>query len=173
MQATGVLVEPDALTLEKNMKRLSSGATFFGKRVFPVIFGTVVGLMSFVFSSQANAISVFMATLIGWVMGFLAAKFTAHMHSVYMDEVLDYGDHLVIRNRGVEESIGLEDILEVDSTIVSPAGVWLHLRRDSAFGRRIKFLPGSLGYAKLVQSLNTRIKQAEQADAGNRSFGGA
>lgn len=149
------------------MKRLTSGATFFGKRIFPVIFGTVMGLMSFLFSRQANAISVFMASPIGMVMGFLAAKFAARMHSEYMDEVLDYGDHLVIRNRGVEESIDFGDIQEVDSTIVTPAGVWLHLRRDSAFGRKIKFLPGSLEYAKLAKSLNARIKQAEQADADN------
>ena|SRR5690348_374379 len=151
------------------MKRLTSNATSFGKRVFPVIFGCVVSLMAFLISSQDIGITVFVAIPIGLMMGFLAAMFAAHLHSEYMDEVLDDGDRLVIRNRGIEESIDLRDIREADSTVMRPAGVWLHLRRDSAFGRRIKFLPASslFGFSKLAQSLNTRIKQAEQPGTGN------
>jgi hypothetical protein len=147
----------------RDMKKLTSGATFFGKRVFPVIFGCAAGSMALLISSQAIAISVFWAIPIGLIVGLLAAMFVARMHSEYMDEVLDDGDRLVIRNRGVEESIDLRDIREVDSTIMRPAGVRLHLRRDSAFGRSIKFLPGSslLGFSKLAKSMNIRIKQAQ------------
>jgi uncharacterized membrane protein YeaQ/YmgE (transglycosylase-associated protein family) len=147
------------------MKKLTSAATFFGKKVFPIIFGGVAGLFALLISSQVNAIPIFLVIPIGLVTGFIATMFTRHLHSGYMDEVFDAGDRLVIRNRGIEESIDLRDIRVVDSTIMRPAGVWLHLRRNSVFGRSIKFLPATSSlfeFSKLAKSLNTRIRDAEQ-----------
>lgn len=145
------------------MKKLTTPATFFVKRVFPVVFGGLAGLMALHFSSQVISISIFLAILIGLAIGILAAMATSHLHSEYMDEVIDYDDRLLVRNRGLEESIDLRDIREVEAAIMSPAGVWLHLRRDSAFGRSIKFLPGAslFGISKLSKSLNARINQAK------------
>lgn len=145
------------------MKKLTSGSTYLQKRVFPVIFGCVAGLMALPISNQASAIPLVLAILIGLITGFLATKFAMHLTSQYVDEVYDAGDCLVIRKRGIEESIDLRDIQEVCSSIMSPAGVWLHLRRDSSFGWSIKFLPGSslFAFSKLAKSLNNRIKEAE------------
>jgi len=146
------------------MKQLTSKATFFQKRVFPVIFGCAAGLFALLISSQAIVISIFVAIPIGLIIGFLAAIFAVHLHSEYVDEVIDDGDRILVRNRGLEESIDMREIREVSSTMMRPAGVSLHLRRDSVFGRTIKFLPclSFLRFSRLATSLNTRIKQAEQ-----------
>lgn len=72
--------------------------------------------MALLISSQASAIPIFLAILIGMITGFLATLLAMHLHSEYMDEVVDAGDRLVIWNRGGEESIELKDIREVEST---------------------------------------------------------
>jgi len=120
--------------------------------------------MSLLILRQTTAIPMFLAIPIGIVIGFLAALMVIRLHAEYVDEVIDEGDQILVRNRGLEESIDLKDIEEVGSTIMQPAGVWIYLRRDSVFGRSIKFLPkGSLfEFSKIAKSLNIRIQQTEQ-----------
>jgi hypothetical protein len=154
----------DGLFVLQKMKTLTSASTFFQKRVFPLIFGFVACLMVTVILSPMIGISIFIAVPIGVIIGVLATIMARHLHSEYMDEVIDAGDRILIRNAGLEESINLRDIREVDSTLMRPAGIWIHLRRDSVFGRSMKFLPGAslLGFSKLAKALNKRIKEAEQ-----------
>jgi hypothetical protein len=57
-----------------------------------------------------------------------------------VDEVLDDGDALVVRNRDQEERIKLPDIINVSySPFVNPPRVTLLLRNPSLFGTRINF----------------------------------
>jgi hypothetical protein len=57
-----------------------------------------------------------------------------------VDEVLDDGDALVIRNGREEERVPLSDIMNVSySQFVSPPRVTLSLRNSSRFGNRISF----------------------------------
>ncbi|MBN8458461.1 MAG: hypothetical protein J0M04_11555 [Verrucomicrobia bacterium] len=149
------------------MKKLTSAATFFLKRVFPVLSGGFAGLITSLTLSQS--ISVVLAIPIGFAIGLLVAHF-AKGHAEYVDKVTDAGDRLLVVNRGLEESIELIDIRVVTSTIIAPAGVCLHLRRDSAFGRRIMFLPSSslFGFSKLAKSLNNRIQQANKSWRAHR-----
>ncbi|MBK1881788.1 hypothetical protein JIN85_05145 [Luteolibacter pohnpeiensis] len=156
------------------MKRLSSGPTFLGKRVFPAIMGCVAGMMAILISSQEIDIPFFLAIVIGLFAGFLMTIISMRLLTEYMDEVFDAGDHLVIRNRGITEEIDLRDIRNVDSPLMQPSVIWLHLRRDSSFGRSIKFFqsPSHSGYSKLVDSLNRRIKQTGQISGNNSEEGG-
>ncbi len=148
----------------------SSSQNFFYKSVIPMIFGFVAGIMALLISTQA--VPIYLAVFIGLIVGALANLFARHQASEYADAVIDEGDRIVVRNYGLEESIDLTDIREVDSTMMRPAGVWLHLRRDSVFGRTIKFLPdvSLFSFSKLTKALNVRISQAEQAVAPNRSL---
>jgi hypothetical protein len=59
-----------------------------------------------------------------------------------VDEVLDAGDELVVKNKAVEEHILLSDIMNISySTFTSPPRVTLMLRRASQFGQEISFVP--------------------------------
>jgi hypothetical protein len=57
-----------------------------------------------------------------------------------VDEVLDGGDVLVIRNGHLEERVPLSDIMNVSySQFTSPPRVTLFLRHPSVFGTRVTF----------------------------------
>jgi hypothetical protein len=57
-----------------------------------------------------------------------------------VDEVLDGGDVLVIRNGHLEERVALSDIMNVSySQFTSPPRVTLLLRHPSVFGTRVAF----------------------------------
>jgi hypothetical protein len=57
-----------------------------------------------------------------------------------VDEVLDAGDALIVRNRGQEDRIAFSDIVNVNYTpLVSPPRVTLALRRASVFGPEVTF----------------------------------
>jgi hypothetical protein len=144
------------------MRRLSSPLTHYHKRIFPVIFGGLVGTMVFVVSWKMISLHAFVALPIGVFVGAMARLLACGFTSVYVDEVIDEGHRIVVRDLGLEESIDLADIREAVSDIYSPAGIWLHLRRNSIFGSSIKFLPESslFGFSKMAKSLNARIHEA-------------
>jgi hypothetical protein len=57
-----------------------------------------------------------------------------------VDEVLDGGDVLLIRNGHLEERVALSDIMNVSySQFASPPRVTLSLRHPSVFGTRVTF----------------------------------
>jgi hypothetical protein len=59
-----------------------------------------------------------------------------------MDEVYDCGDHLLIRNRGEEDSVRLADVVNVSSTsFVNPPRITLRLAVSSKFGTDVSFSP--------------------------------
>ncbi len=59
-----------------------------------------------------------------------------------VDEVLDYGDYLLVKNRGAEDRIMLSNIMNVSrSTLVNPPRITLRLVQPSKFGSEISFSP--------------------------------
>jgi hypothetical protein len=127
------------------MRRLSSRKTFFHKRVFPIIW---FGLLAFFMAGP------FIAPLIGGttpgaplaflvvpaLMMLIGYLFMKKLIFDLVDEVLDGGDVLVVRNRGLEERVALSDIMNVSySPFVNPPRVTLLLRRPSIFGDRVTF----------------------------------
>jgi hypothetical protein len=125
------------------MRRISSRSTFVYKRVFPLIFfGILVVFLTFMLLGAQRAgrtppwpvfiIPVLVFAFIFYVM----KKLVFDM----VDEVLDAGDALIIRNRGREERIALSDIMNVGySPFVNPPRVVLSLRRPSIFGSQVAF----------------------------------
>jgi len=84
-----------------------------------------------------------------------------------VDEVLDAGDALIVRNRGQEDRIALSDITNVNYTpLVSPPRVTLSLRRASVFGAEVtfcaptRFVPFSS--SPVINELIQRIDAARQ-----------
>jgi hypothetical protein len=127
------------------MRRLSSRKTFFYKRVFPIIW---FGFLAF-FMASPFVTPLMGGTTSGSPLAFLAVPALMMLIGYFfmkktvfdlVDEVLDGGDVLVIRNSGIEERVALSDIMNVSySPLVSPPRVTLSLRRPSIFGDRISF----------------------------------
>jgi hypothetical protein len=124
------------------MRRISSRATFFYKRVFPAIwfgFLLVFAAAPFVFpsSGQASSLPFFLAPALMVVLGyFLMRKLVFDL----VDEVWDTGDALLVRNAKREDRIKLSDIKNVGySPLMNPPRVTLSLRTPSIFGDSVSF----------------------------------
>src|SRR5215471_4181260 len=109
------------------MRRISSRWTFVYKRIIPLVFfGILVVFVTFLLLGgqrtgqtppwPALIIPVLVFAFIFYVM----KKLVFDM----VDEVLDAGDALIVRNRGQEERVALSDIMNVSySPLVSPPRV--------------------------------------------------
>ncbi|HEY1266012.1 MAG TPA: hypothetical protein VGH16_02065 [Candidatus Binatia bacterium] len=59
-----------------------------------------------------------------------------------VDEAWDAGDYLIFKNKGIEEIVRLENIMNVSaSTFTNPPRVTLTLRAPSRLGSEITFSP--------------------------------
>lgn len=125
-------------------KRLSSATpTFFYKRVFPVLwFGVltvifIAGLFKVLGGGGVSGLPLVAVPVLMAVVGFVFIK---KMMLNLVDEVLDDGDALIVRNGGREERVALADIKNVNYIpFMSPPQVTLSLRRAGAFGDTIVF----------------------------------
>jgi len=125
------------------MRRISSRWTFVYKRIIPLVFfGILVVFVTFLLLGgqrtgqtppwPALIIPVLVFAFIFYVM----KKLVFDM----VDEVLDAGDALIVRNRGQEERIALSEVMNVNYTpFMSPPRVVLSLRRPSVFGSQVAF----------------------------------
>jgi hypothetical protein len=156
------------------MRRISSGMTFFYKRVFPIIwFGFLALFMGIPFakslfggSVSGPPIEVFIVPAIMMVVGyFMMKKFVFDL----VDEVLDAGDALLIRNGHLEDRIALADITNVGyAQFMNPPRVTLSLRNPGVFGDRVSFcapvsLMPTFSTSPIVDELIRRIDAARTA----------
>ena len=127
------------------MQRLSSRMTFFYKWVFPAIwFGFLALFMAIPLVAPAAGRSVSGSSL-----GFLLVPVAMAIFSFFImkklifdlvDEVLDAGNALVIRNGDREERVALSDIINVSyAQLTNPPRVTLSLRNPTQFGDRVTF----------------------------------
>jgi hypothetical protein len=149
------------------MRRISSGWTFFYKRVFPIIwFGFLVVLVGIgIVNGQGLAMVTVPIAMIGFGF-FIMQKLVFDL----ADEVLDDGDVLLVKNRGQEQRIALADIKNVNySRFVNPPRVTLSLRRPTVFGEQITFCaPVRLvpfSQSPVIADLIERIDRARQHHA--------
>ena len=148
--------------------RISARATFFQKRVFPLLFSVIAGA-TILDSRRTNdvewPIALFQSCFAAAVL-FAVVKATEW---VYVDEVFDNGDRLIIRTGGREEEILFKDIREVKVEISRPAGIRIHLSRDSMFGSSIKFLPavGFIRFSKIANSLRSRVNGSGEEEGAS------
>jgi hypothetical protein len=124
------------------MKKISSRSLFVTKRVFPFLwfgilaFTAIVGILSKAYDKAPMLLVVpGVLAVFGY---FLMKKLVWDL----VDEVYDYGDYLLIKNRGQEERISLSNIMNVSATMmVNPPRITLRLVTPGRFGPEIAFSP--------------------------------
>ena len=126
------------------MNRLSSKWTLFSKRIVPVVW--IAFLVAFavplIFVSRAGTPLhpvIFIAPIIASVIVFFVMKRTVF---TLVDEVWDGGDFLLVRNKGQEDRIPLENIMNVSYTMFgNNRRATLRLRTGCRFGSEVAFMP--------------------------------
>lgn len=147
--------------------------TFFYKRVFPVIwFGFLALFIAIPLVRSGGSVSRLPTTsLFGPVVVAIVGYFIMKKRVFdVVDEVLDVGDALVIRNGGAEDRVALADIINVSySQLSNPPRVTLSLRNPGQFGDRVSFFtPVSFNPFRMfmtnpaVEELIKRIDAARQ-----------
>ena len=145
--------------------------TFYYKRagpflIFPVFIAA--GLITAV-KSGADLFSL-LPFVFALIIGYAGMKLTGFLDLV--DEVLDAGDALIVRNGGHEERVSLADIIDVSYTqptlgrpqLGHAHPVTLRLRRPSQFGDQLTFFPRVTFWGKgaIIEELNRRILAARE-----------
>jgi hypothetical protein len=127
------------------MRRISSGMTFFYKRIFPIAwFGFLAFFIATPFVApmlggtiSGSSLGFFLAPVVMMIVGYIAMK---KLLFDLVDEVLDAGEALVIRNGHLEDRIALSNITNVGyAQFMNPPRVTLSLRNPSIFGDRVSF----------------------------------
>jgi hypothetical protein len=149
------------------MKKLSSGSTFFFKRIFPAIwFGFIIFfILAALFVDRRDStadvmivvVSVFLATVGYFIMKNLVFDL--------VDEVYDEGSALLFKNNGKTVRVNLTDIKNVNyAVVVNPPRVTLSLRCKTEFGDEISFSPpASLIPFKKNQDIEELIDRIDRA----------
>ncbi len=158
------------------MRRLSSSATFFYKRIFPwgwfgfVVLFAVLGPMGIAANAGRlqEALPFLLMPVAMLVVGFLIYK---TLLADLVDEVWLDGDALVVKNRQQQVRVALGEVINVDcATMSNPRRIILKLRHDTRFGRRIPFIPNSpRGFLSAFRSDPIADELIERADAARRS----
>ena len=155
------------------MKRISSRSTFFSKRIFPVIWFGILAV--FVAGSVMDGAvwrdpMALLAPALMAVMGFLLMRFFVWDLA---DEVLDYGDHLLVRRGSEEERIALSNVMNVNASLnMNPQRVTLRLVTPGKFGQNVSFSPSAsfslnpFAKSPIVEELIVRAHQARSPRAG-------
>ena len=124
------------------MKQLSSRRAWFYKRLFPVLwFGVlgVVGIGMLVSGVAVRQPQILIGPCMMAVIGFVVMK---QLIWDLVDEVLDAGDYLIVRNGGQEEHVALSNIMNVSATtMMNPPRITLRLVTPGKFGSEISFSP--------------------------------
>lgn len=152
------------------MQQISSGQTVVVKRLFPAFW---VGLL-LVFALGALAgrarieLTLFLLLLASAaVIGLLVFR---RLVWDLADDVLDGGDHLLVRRGGVAERVSLANVLDVSvKPIANPLRVSLRLYRPGRLGDKVVFIPRSkfrfnpLARKPVAESLVARVEQLRHA----------
>jgi hypothetical protein len=152
------------------MRRISSRATFWYKRVFPIIwFGFLAAFIAIgVFASAHNDRSQLMPFIVLPALMAVAGYFIMKKLVFDLaDEVWDDGAALIVRDKGREDRIALSNIMNVSySQFLNPPRVTLMLRQPSNFGSEISFSAPVryIPFAKspLIEDLIRRVDAARR-----------
>lgn len=153
------------------MKKISSGATVFYKRLFPLVWFGFIGFAVVMALLEGHLekgqwmfviMPLFMA-----VIGFVIMK---QLLWDLVDEVRDGGDHLLIRKGDEQERVPLKNIINVSSTThTNPPRVTLRLLRPGKFGSEVTFTPArktafSFSWKNpIIDDLIVRVDRARRA----------
>jgi hypothetical protein len=133
------------------MTKISSGSTFFYKRVMPLLgIGFLVALVG---SQLYIGRNVRLES--GWMFVVVTAGVAAIWFVLFRkliwdlaDEVHDGGDYLLVKMRGEEERVALANIMNVSvATTSNPVRLTLRLIKPGRFGPEITFTPQLPGFS--------------------------
>ena len=123
------------------MRTISSGKTFFVKRVFPAFWFGFLAIFSvtFALNGAAKDASFLIGPIAMVIFGFLLMrKFVWDL----ADEVRDGGDYLLVRRGSIEEKVPLTNVMNVNmSQFSNPPRLSLRLRKVGPLGDEIVFIP--------------------------------
>ena len=154
------------------METLSSGQTFFVKRVFPVLWmGFVVVFIVITLASGAlSKDPAFLAApiLMLAIGGLVFYKLLWNI----ADEVRDGGTFLVVRKGSVEDRVQLSNVMNVNmSMFTNPRRLALRLRTPGKFGDEVTFIPKGTMFQfnpfarnAIAESLIKRVDAARRGD---------
>jgi hypothetical protein len=157
------------------MQRLSARSTVIFKRVFPIFwfgFLTVFFLIAiFAVPRGPETLPFLIVPAFMAVFGYVLMK---AMVFGLVDEVWDAGEFLVVRNKGEETTVRLEEIVNVSyTTFQSPGRATLRLRNAGRLGKEIAFVPVSRPRIWPPFSPNEVIDGLiDRIDAARRKHGG-
>jgi len=149
------------------MKKITSNSTFMMKKIFPAIwFGFLALFLILVIATGAAKISFML-----WIMPLAMAVFGFFLMKYLvwdlMDEVIDYGDYLVVTYGGQQDVVNLTNIMNINvSTQQRPPRITLRLRIAGKFGDEVSFLPvtefsiNPFKRSKLADELIIRVDKA-------------
>jgi hypothetical protein len=124
------------------MTRISSKMTRFYKYAFPVIW---LGFLAFIVAAVVGAGAAAkapIALIIPCLMALVGTVIYRRLVWDLVDSVLDGGDYLLVKNRGVEERIPLANIMNISaSTITNPPRITVRLVSPGLLGSEIAFSP--------------------------------
>ena len=155
------------------MIRISSSLTVVIKWVFPVLWlGFLVFFMVGAWRDGAMARDPLVAVLVPLAMMVFGLLLFRLLVWDLADAVHDHGSFLVVRRRGIEVQLPLENIMNVSvSKLTSPQRITLRLVEPSPFGAEISFAPSSRlslnPFAKnaVADSLVARVHAARAKEA--------
>lgn len=126
------------------MQRLSSKWTLVSKRILPVVLIAVLAAFAIalvVLRRPGVAFDpvIFIAPVVATVIAFFVMKRTVFN---LVDEVWDRGDDLLVRDKGLEDRIPLENIVNVSYAMLgNNRRATLKLRTPCRFGAEVVFMP--------------------------------
>jgi hypothetical protein len=152
------------------MKKISSRATVFHKKVFPILwFGFIAVFLVIAIRGPIKEGGV-MLVVMPIFMGVIGLVVMKKLVWDLVDEVHDAGEYLLIRKGGEQERVPLANIMNVSaSTNTNPPRITLRLLKPGKFGPEITFspqVPFSLNpFAKnpIVEELIVRVDKARRA----------
>jgi hypothetical protein len=151
------------------MRYLSSSSTFVPKYVFPFLWVAGMAYLAGVAVVEGR----FSDALVPVLLAVVVLVFQRFLVSELADQVVDLGDHLVVKRGLQTERIPLSSIVEVTESVgVNPPAITLRLAKPSKFGRLVSFTPISsarfnpVAEHSLVSELRDRSLAARAGNAG-------
>lgn len=154
------------------MKKISSGSTYFYKRIFPVIWFIMTAIFVLVvFVIPGVGVNVplpaLVAPVVVGVIGFVVMKkFVFDL----ADEVWDAGDTLVVKLKGREDHVPLAEIMNISySAFTNPKRATLTLRHPGLFGREVTFSPvAKANFSARNPIIDDLIERVDRARGGRQ-----
>jgi hypothetical protein len=156
------------------MTRISSSWTWFYKRALPAFWLVILVMWTIIMIGigpsdngivRGGPMMIVLPIATALVMAVIARKIIWSC----ADDVVDRGDSLLVRRGGREAEIPFTDIESVRSAaLMKPPRITLRLRRRSALGDEVTFIPGrdtrytTFGRSQLTIELSRRAEQARE-----------